>query len=212
MSLPVTIVGGGLAGLTLGIGLRQAGVPVTIFESGDYPRHRVCGEFISGRGQAVLERLGLLGDFEKAGAIYARTAMFISGAAKSPVRKLATPALCLSRYKMDALLAAKFQDLGGELRVRSRWNSEPPHEAIRQGLDTRPQRARPHPGPLPQEREKCPPMVGNDKGSFPFLNWIRDSGIGKTGTGRPPGRPGRTGANRRWNRTRNGPSSPTRGE
>ena len=43
----VTIIGGGLAGLTLGIGLRQRGVPVTISEAGDYPRHRVCGEFIS---------------------------------------------------------------------------------------------------------------------------------------------------------------------
>lgn len=122
MSRPVTIIGGGLAGLTLGIGLRQRGIPVTIYESGDYPRHRVCGEFISGRGHTVLDHLGLLADFEKAGAIYARTAMFISGTAKSPVRKLAAPALCLSRYKMDALLAAKFQELGGELRVRSRWN------------------------------------------------------------------------------------------
>ncbi|HZI32692.1 MAG TPA: NAD(P)-binding protein, partial [Candidatus Binatia bacterium] len=47
----ITIVGGGLAGLTLGIGLRRRDVPVTILEAGEYPRHRVCGEFISGRGQ-----------------------------------------------------------------------------------------------------------------------------------------------------------------
>src|SRR5579863_2602966 len=99
MPLPVTIIGGGLAGLTLGIGLRQRGVPVTVQEAGDYPRHRVCGEFISGGGQVVLERLGLLPQFHNAGAVYARTAVFLSGAAKSPVRKLATPALCLSRYK-----------------------------------------------------------------------------------------------------------------
>src|SRR5580693_8037796 len=109
MPLPVTIIGGGLAGLTLGIGLRQRGIPVTIQEAGDYPRHRVCGEFISGGGQAVLERLGLLAHFQQAGAIYARTAMFISGAAQSPVRQLASPALCLSRHKMDALLAEIFQ-------------------------------------------------------------------------------------------------------
>ena len=47
MTQPVTIIGGGLAGLTLGIGLRQRNVPVTIREAGQYPRHRVCGEFIS---------------------------------------------------------------------------------------------------------------------------------------------------------------------
>jgi len=124
MPKPVTIIGGGLAGLTLGIGLRQRDVPVTIQEAGHYPRHRVCGEFISGGGQAVLERLGLLAPFQKAGAIYAHTAMFICGTAHSPVRKLAAPALCLSRHKMDALLAQTFQELGGELQVRSRWTSD----------------------------------------------------------------------------------------
>ena len=105
MHKPVTIIGGGLAGLTLGIGLRQHGVPVSVQEAGDYPRHRVCGEFISGGGQVVLERLGLLADFQKAGAVYARTAMFVCGTARSPVRQMAIPALCLSRHKMDALLA-----------------------------------------------------------------------------------------------------------
>ena len=124
MPRPITIIGGGLAGLTLGIGLRQRGVPVTIQEAGEYPRHRVCGEFISGGGQAVLERLGLLAAFKKAGAVYARTAMFVNGVAQSPVRQLPSPALCLSRHTMDALLAETFQQLDGELRVRSRWTAD----------------------------------------------------------------------------------------
>ncbi|HTR43185.1 MAG TPA: hypothetical protein VMH87_16345 [Pseudomonadales bacterium] len=127
---PITIIGGGLAGLTLGIGLRQREIPVTIQEAGNYPRHRVCGEFISGSGQTVLERLGLLNHLQKAGAIYARTVMFISGAAKSPIRQLAAPALCLSRFKMDALLAERFQQSGGELQVQSRWTSDAGSEGI----------------------------------------------------------------------------------
>ena len=126
----ISIVGGGLAGLTLGIGLRQRGIPVTIWEAGNYPRHRVCGEFISGNGPAVLQRLGLLERFEKAGACYARTARFFSGENRSPVRELKMPALCLSRHKMDALLADEFQRLGGELHSNSRWTGERNSEAV----------------------------------------------------------------------------------
>lgn len=130
MSRPLTIIGGGLAGLTLGIGLRKQNIPVAIYESGDYPRHRVCGEFISGRGQAALERMGLVVGFEKAGAVYARSVLFVSGGIKSPVRQLATPALCLSRYEMEALLAEKFRELGGDLRARSRWNGNRDNEGM----------------------------------------------------------------------------------
>lgn len=117
----ITIIGGGLAGLALGIGLRRGGAPVTIWEAGTYPRHRVCGEFISGRGQGVLERLELLPQCGVAGAIYARTAKFWCGANESPVHALPTPALCLSRYRLDAVLAGSFAALGGELRANSRW-------------------------------------------------------------------------------------------
>jgi 2-polyprenyl-6-methoxyphenol hydroxylase-like FAD-dependent oxidoreductase len=142
---PITIVGGGLAGLTLGIGLRQRGVPVTIWEAGKYPRHRVCGEFISGNGQAVLERLGLLARFEQAGAVRARTVMFVCGANRSPVRQLAAPALCLSRHAMDTLLAESFQQLGGELLVNTRWTSGESREGVVHAAGRRAQSAKTHP-------------------------------------------------------------------
>jgi hypothetical protein len=38
------------------------------------------------------------------------------------VRELPSPALGLSRYRLDATLAEEFQRLGGELRTSSRWN------------------------------------------------------------------------------------------
>jgi 2-polyprenyl-6-methoxyphenol hydroxylase-like FAD-dependent oxidoreductase len=116
----ITIVGGGLAGLTLGIGLRQRDIPATIWEASTYPRHRVCGEFISGNGPAVLERLGLLKLLEDAGAIRVNSAAFISGANHSPVRALPAAAIGLSRYSMDAALANQFQQLGGVLHSGSR--------------------------------------------------------------------------------------------
>lgn len=121
MGKHITIVGGGLAGLTLGIGLRQRSIPVTILEAGHYPRHRVCGEFISGRGQETLARMGLLELLMNAGGIPARTAAFFSEGKASPVRELALPAICLSREVMDALLAREFQRLGGDLREGERW-------------------------------------------------------------------------------------------
>jgi len=123
MPKPITIVGGGLAGLTLGIGLRQRGIPVTVWEAGRYPRHRVCGEFISGHGQDVLTRLGLRDALVRAGATLARTAAFYLGRAESPARALAAPALCLSRFTLDALLADQFLQAGGELREHARWET-----------------------------------------------------------------------------------------
>ena len=105
---PITIIGGGLAGLTLGIGLRQHGVPVTIHEAGHYPRHRVCGEFISGRGQATLARLGLRELLDQAGAVSAQTTAFFSATKSTAQRPLPSPAICLSRFLLDAALAKKF--------------------------------------------------------------------------------------------------------
>ena len=126
----VTIIGGGLAGLTLGIGLRKAGVPVTIWEAGRYPRHRVCGEFISGRGPQVIERMGLLKSLKEAGAVLAKTALFVFHNAKSPVRPLPKPALCLSRFSLDALLAEQLQKFGGEFHPGERWRGETTGEGI----------------------------------------------------------------------------------
>jgi 2-polyprenyl-6-methoxyphenol hydroxylase-like FAD-dependent oxidoreductase len=120
---PITIIGGGLAGLTLGIGLRQRDIPVTLREAGAYPRHRVCGEFISGRGQGTLERLGLRALVTRAGAIPAQTTAFFSARAASAVRKLSEPAISISRYSLDDLLAKQFQQLGGELLLNERWRA-----------------------------------------------------------------------------------------
>lgn len=127
---PITIVGGGLAGLTLGIGLRRRGVPVTVWEAGDYPRHRVCGEFISGRGPEVLERFGLMNRCRQAGAVEVRTAMFVLGEDRAPCRELARPGVGLSRHVLDALLADFFCELGGELRRNCRWAGKADGEGV----------------------------------------------------------------------------------
>ncbi|HEY1717021.1 MAG TPA: FAD-dependent monooxygenase [Verrucomicrobiae bacterium] len=121
---PIQIVGGGLAGLTLGIALRKKEIPVRVYEAGNYPRHRVCGEFVSGRGLEILDVLGMKEKFLDAGAIEVHSSIFFSGDSRSPVRQLPSPALCLSRFTMDKLLADEFQRLGGELRTSTRWQND----------------------------------------------------------------------------------------
>ena len=59
MNRPLRIAGGGLAGLSLGVALARRGVAVELHEALTYPRHRVCGEFISGVKRETLDRLGI---------------------------------------------------------------------------------------------------------------------------------------------------------
>ena len=46
-SKEVLIIGGGLAGLTAAIHLVKNGLQVTVIEKNEYPKHKVCGEYIS---------------------------------------------------------------------------------------------------------------------------------------------------------------------
>ena len=62
----IKIIGGGLTGLSLGIALRKLEVPVTLHEASQYPRHKVCGEFINGVKKSTLDYLGISPLFESA--------------------------------------------------------------------------------------------------------------------------------------------------
>jgi len=47
LSKEITIIGGGLAGLTAAIHLSKIGLKVTLIEKNEYPKHKVCGEYVS---------------------------------------------------------------------------------------------------------------------------------------------------------------------
>jgi flavin-dependent dehydrogenase len=120
---PIEIIGGGLAGLSLGLALRRAGMPVTLFEAGGYPRHRVCGEFITGLADATVERLGLgpiLGD----ALLHHEVAWFFDGRLARRQR-LPSPARALSRHQLDARLARALVESGGTLHAHSRTIRDP---------------------------------------------------------------------------------------
>jgi 2-polyprenyl-6-methoxyphenol hydroxylase-like FAD-dependent oxidoreductase len=119
--LPIRVIGGGLAGLTLGIALRNRNVPVVVCEAGRYPRHRVCGEFISGRGIEVLHRLGLWDMLVAHGGLQeVRTVAFHADDVKGATVSLPHIAWSISRYDLDALLADELVARGGELMTGHR--------------------------------------------------------------------------------------------
>lgn len=126
---PLTIAGGGIAGLTLGIALRQHHVPVTLWEAGKFPRHRVCGEFISGKGQNTLAELGLLDQALARGARIAHTAAFFANGLSQKI-SLPEPGLGCSRFALDHLLACEFRELGGDLREQQRWHGAHSSEGV----------------------------------------------------------------------------------
>lgn len=47
MDQPIIILGGGLAGLTAAIHLSKLGYSIIVIEKNEYPKHKVCGEYIS---------------------------------------------------------------------------------------------------------------------------------------------------------------------
>lgn len=118
---PIEIVGGGLAGLALGVALRRADVPVTVSEAGDYPRHRVCGEFIAGIAEETLVRLGVESVFE--GALRHTGVRWFAGNRDLAALRLPAPAFGLSRFTLDERLASLFVEHGGRLVTRHRMTS-----------------------------------------------------------------------------------------
>ena len=116
----VNIVGGGLAGLSLGLALRQRDIPTTIVESGGYPRHKVCGEFISGKGVSLLRTLGVEGRLRELGLTSAQEVQFFLDGDGSPRVPLPAAAWCLSRWNLDLALAEAFEQQGGRIRKHSR--------------------------------------------------------------------------------------------
>ncbi len=120
---PLTIAGGGLAGLSLGIALRQRGIPVVLREAGTYPRHRVCGEFINGVRAETLNRLGVTRAFHDA-RLHRSTRWSVMGRTIYEA-KLPEPAMGISRYVLDKRLADEFEGCGGVLEVESRSIRKP---------------------------------------------------------------------------------------
>lgn len=119
----VCVAGGGLAGLALAAGLRRQGVPVTVGEAGHYPRHRVCGEFVSGVSRETLEELGIGSVFGD--ALQHRSVSWFVGGREVGGGELPEPAMGISRFRMDRRLRDVVVAAGGEVREGLRVPRKP---------------------------------------------------------------------------------------
>jgi flavin-dependent dehydrogenase len=118
----ITIIGGGLAGLSLGTALRRHDVPVVVKEAGDYPRHRVCGEFISGLRQETIEALGLKDCLADAAVL--RDVAWYDQRRQLRADPLPAAAQGLSRWALDQRIADQFLALGGVLETGVRQDRQ----------------------------------------------------------------------------------------
>lgn len=99
----VLILGGGVAGCAASIALARKGRRVTLIEREPTPRHKVCGEFLSGEALEDLHALGI--DVASLGAVpinYVR----LAAARRAAEAPLPFPAASLTRKALDTALIA----------------------------------------------------------------------------------------------------------
>ncbi len=113
----IVIVGAGPAGASLAIRLAQNNFAVTLIERDKFPRHKLCGEFISPECLEHFRALGVLDEMLGAGGERLTETVFYSLRGKSVSVSSewfgnAAGALSLSRAEMDFLLLEKAKHSG----------------------------------------------------------------------------------------------------
>ena len=98
----IAIIGGGLAGLTAAIHLAQKGQKITLFEKENFPRHKVCGEYLSKEVTPYFEQLGIRLEQLKPKKI--SRLLYSTPAGKSLEVDLPLGAYGVSRFALDNLL------------------------------------------------------------------------------------------------------------
>lgn len=106
----ILIIGGGLAGLTASIHLAQAGFKVSVFEKGKYPRHKVCGEYLSNEVKPYLKSLGV--NLLELRPQKIEQLLFTTESGKSLREKLPMGGMGISRFALDYFLYQKAQENG----------------------------------------------------------------------------------------------------
>jgi len=101
----VLIIGGGLEGLCNAINLSKFGAKVLLIEKNEYPKHKVCGEYISNEVLPYLQYLDI--DPFRFGAVKIDTFQLSTTTNKLISAKLPLGGFGISRYQLDYVLSEK---------------------------------------------------------------------------------------------------------
>jgi flavin-dependent dehydrogenase len=121
----IRILGGGPAGASAAIAALREGRAAHAFEKSRFPRHKVCGEFLSSEIAATLDQLGLSAGFHAAGpALIRRLSLHFPSSEKScPLPEIAYG---LSRFRFDELLLDEAIRLGARVTAETTDNHASP--------------------------------------------------------------------------------------
>ncbi len=114
----VTIVGAGPAGCSAAIAALNEGAVVTIYEKSRFPRHKVCGEFLSPEVGPVLDSLGVRESLEAARPVRLERVILHIGR-RSKRFQLPEAAYSLSRSALDDLLLREAISKGAVLKTEA---------------------------------------------------------------------------------------------
>lgn len=107
------IIGGGIAGLVSSVLLSNGGLKVAVFESNSYPRHKVCGEYVSNEIVPFLKNNGLYPSQFDPPEI--DTFQLSDTKGRTAVTNLEMGGFGISRYQWDLHLAKKAKNAGVHL-------------------------------------------------------------------------------------------------
>ena len=106
----VLIIGGGLAGLTAAIHLSKIGLQVAVLEKNEYPKHKVCGEYISNEVLPYFDWLGV--DIAELNPTNITKLQFSSQNGTTINTDLPLGGFGISRYELDNYLYQKALSYG----------------------------------------------------------------------------------------------------
>ncbi|NEV93182.1 NAD(P)/FAD-dependent oxidoreductase [Psychroflexus sp. YR1-1] len=116
----VIIIGGGLAGLTSAIDLSLSGFEVLLIEKDKYPKHKVCGEYVSNEVLPYFKRLGIFINKTNSDLI---SRLVLSSRRGNTVKvELPLGGFGISRYALDNLLYEKAKSCGVEFKFETVTN------------------------------------------------------------------------------------------